>query len=619
LQVRLDTLPAESTAELLGALLGQTPELEPLKRMLVKRGNPFFLEETVRTLVETGALVGERGAYRLTRPVEALQVPATVQTILAARIDRLPPEEKQLLQAASVIGKDVPYAILVAIAEQTEEAVRRGLEHLREAEFLYETQLFPELEYTFKHALTHEVAYGGLLQERRRALHARIVEAIEGVYGDRVAEHVERLGHYALRGEMWEKAVTYLRQAGAKAFARSANRKAVEWFDWGLEAVAHLHESRHVTELALDLRLDVRPAMFALGEFERLVQRLGEAEGLAAALGDQRRLGHIFVYMIDAFSMMAQYDRALESGRRALAISDAIEDSSIRVAANICFGMVYYHLGEYRRAVECLEHGRVIPGIRAVWSRVLLVSCLVELGRFADSLATVRELVTLVSGPTANPWSQVWTAFSLGYVHVRRGDLQRATRPLEDALTVCRSTDIEVGFPALAGWLGLAYALGGRLTDALPLLEEGVYRVLSSRTVAARSLFVSELAEGYFLAGRLDEATGSAMSALDLARGLKERGFEGWTLRLLGEIHAHRDPLDVKQAEDSFRQALALGTELGMRPLVAHCHLGLGKLHRRTGQREQAQDHVTTATTMYREMDMGFWLEKAETEVGKLR
>ena len=168
-QLRLDTLPAESAAELLAALLGPDPGLAPLTQMLVKRGNPFFLEETVRTLVETGALAGARGAYRLTRPVEALQVPATVQTILAARIDRLPAEEKRLLQAASVIGKDVPYALLAAIAEQPEEALQRGLAHLQEAEFLYETQLFPDLEFTFKHALTHDVAYAGLLGERRRA------------------------------------------------------------------------------------------------------------------------------------------------------------------------------------------------------------------------------------------------------------------------------------------------------------------------------------------------------------------------------------------------------------------------------------------------------------------
>ena len=154
----------------------------------------------MRTLVETGALVGERGAYRLTRPVETLQVPATVQTILAARIDRLPPEEKQLLQAASVIGKDVPYALLAAIAEQPDETLRRGLAHLQEAEFLYETQLFPDLEYTFKHALTHEVTYGSLLQDRRRKLHAQIVSAIERLYADRLSEQVERLAHHALRG-----------------------------------------------------------------------------------------------------------------------------------------------------------------------------------------------------------------------------------------------------------------------------------------------------------------------------------------------------------------------------------------------------------------------------------
>src|SRR3989454_1001953 len=224
-QLRLDTLPAASATELLAALLGPDPGLGPLTRMLVKRGNPFFLEETVRTLAETGALAGERGAYRLTRPVEALQVPTTVQTILAARIDRLPAEEKQLLQAASVIGKHVPYALLAAIAEQPEEALRGGLAHLQEAEFLYETQLFPDLEYTFKHALTHEVAYGSLLQDRRRALHARIAETIEGLHHDRLAEQVDRLAHHALRGEVWDKAVTHLQAAGIRAIERAAYRE----------------------------------------------------------------------------------------------------------------------------------------------------------------------------------------------------------------------------------------------------------------------------------------------------------------------------------------------------------------------------------------------------------
>jgi len=187
--VRLDTLPAESAGELLGALLGEDPGLTPLKHLLVGRGNPFFLEETVRTLVETNALAGERGRYRLVQPVNTLEVPPTVQALLAARIDRLPPEAKRLLQVASVVGKDVPFALLRIIAGLPEEALRRDLNALQSAEFLYQNRLDEDLEYAFKHALTHEVAYRGLSQERRRTSHARIVEAIETLHGDRLGEH----------------------------------------------------------------------------------------------------------------------------------------------------------------------------------------------------------------------------------------------------------------------------------------------------------------------------------------------------------------------------------------------------------------------------------------------
>src|SRR5262249_21977554 len=182
-QLRLDPLPPASADEFLQALLGDDPSLEPLKRLLIARteGNPFFLEESVRTLVETGVLVGQPGAYRLAKPLDSLQVPATVHAVLAARLDRLPAEEKRLLQTAAVIGTEVPFFLLQTIAELPEDTLQRGLAHLQAAEFLYETRLFPEREYTFKHALTHEVAYSGLLHERKRALHARIVEALEAL------------------------------------------------------------------------------------------------------------------------------------------------------------------------------------------------------------------------------------------------------------------------------------------------------------------------------------------------------------------------------------------------------------------------------------------------------
>ena len=262
-QLRLDPLPPASIEAMLQSLLGDDVGLEPLKQRLIERtqGNPFFLEESVRTLVETQVLVGTQGAYRLARELPSIQVPATVQAVLAARIDRLPPEEKQLLQTAAVIGTEVPLALLQAIAEAPEEALHLGLAHLQAAEFLYETRLFPEREYTFKHALTQQVAYETLLQERRRALHARIVEALEALAGDRVAEQVESLAHHALRGEVWDKALAYCRQAGEKAMARSAHREAVGYFEQALSALPHLPETaRHA---GAGHRSPARPALGA--------------------------------------------------------------------------------------------------------------------------------------------------------------------------------------------------------------------------------------------------------------------------------------------------------------------------------------------------------------------
>jgi predicted ATPase len=236
-QLRLDPLGPENAIALLETLLGSDAGLQPLKRLLLARteGNPLFLEESVRSLADDGALAGERGAYRPAKTLETVHVPATVQAILAARIDRLLPEDKALLQTASVVGTDVPVAVLAGVAGAPADVLAEGLARLQAAEFLYETRLFPDVEYTFKHALTHEVAYGGLLQDRRRALHARAVDAIEELYPERLAEHVERLAHHGFRGEAWEKAVAYLHQAGEKAMARSAYREAVAGFEQALD------------------------------------------------------------------------------------------------------------------------------------------------------------------------------------------------------------------------------------------------------------------------------------------------------------------------------------------------------------------------------------------------
>jgi class 3 adenylate cyclase len=221
-EVRLTPLGARSAEALVEEFLGRTPELQPLTRMLVERtgGNALFIEESVRSLIENEVLVGDRGAYRLAKPLASIQIPDRVQAVLAARIDRLPDERKTFLQTGAVIGKDLPFSLLQAVAGVPADQLLGNLTELEEAQFLHTTSLYPDLAYSFRHALTHDVVYSSLLKEQRRNLHARIVDALEALYPDRRTEHVERLAHHALGAELWFEAVGYLREAAGKAVAR---------------------------------------------------------------------------------------------------------------------------------------------------------------------------------------------------------------------------------------------------------------------------------------------------------------------------------------------------------------------------------------------------------------
>ncbi len=629
-QLRLDTLPTGSAAELLAALLGPDPGLVPLTQMLVKRGNPFFLEETVRTLVETGALAGERGAYRLTRPVEALQVPATVQTILAARIDRLPAEEKRLLQAASVIGKDVPCALLAAIAEQPEETLRRGLGHLQEAEFLYETQVFPDLEFTFKHALTHDVAYAGLLGERRRDLHAAVAAAIERLHADRLVEHVERLAHHARQGEVWDKAVRYLRQAGTKVFLRSAHREAATCFEQALDALRRLPEHPDAIAESLDLRFDLRNALQPLGEGGRVRALLDEAEALAEAVGDQRRLARALTFKVIPLGMAGDFAAAIQTGLRALAIGESQADVAIQVVANNYLGLAYRVGGQYREAVRHCEAAlALIPeglaqkrfgegAISGADVRDTLAKALGALGRFAEAFRRLREAMHIAE-EAGHVYTLVYPLFGLGTLTLDQGDFAGAVAPLERGLDLCRTSEVPWLLHYFAGALGAAYHWTGRRAEGIALMED------AARGIAEQGVMwswwagrVGALGGAYLLDRRLADATRIAQGGLAAARERGERGVEAHVLRLLGDIAANPDRVEFDAAEAHYRQALALADELGMRPLVAHCHLGLGKLSRRTGKRQEAREHVTTAGTMFGEMDMRYWLTQAKAELKEL-
>jgi class 3 adenylate cyclase/tetratricopeptide (TPR) repeat protein len=626
-QVRLDPLPPASANAFLRALLGVDPSLIPLTQLLIQctEGNPFFLEESVRALVETGTLVGEPGVYRVAQALPTMQVPATVQAVLAARIDRLPPEEKRLLQTAAVMGTEVPLTLLQAVVELPEEALRLSLTRLQDAEFLYEARLFPELVYTFKHALTQEVAYGSLLQERRRVLHARIVAALETLARDRVAEQVERLAYHALRGEVWDKAVTYCQQAGARAHDCAAFREAVAYFDQALQALAHLHEHGDTRGLALEIRLALGHALNVLGEYGRHLALLGEAETLARALDDRARLEQVLAWMTSSLTVTGDPDGAMAAGQQALALAVELGDSALQVQASYTLGVTYDAIGDFGLAAELLrrnveaadrESGTPSADLR-IRSQARLAWTLSALGAFAEGRRHGEEALRLamLEGRGDTP---IAVHRCLGLLHLAKGDLEHAIRVLEQGLALCRASGHRNMSPTIAGGLGYAYALQGRLAEGRALVEEAIREGISTGALQNHSLWVARLSEVCRLAGHGDEAWQHARQAFDLARQHKARGNEAVALHQLGTVYAHAAPPDVAQAEAHYHQALTLANELGMRPLVAHCHHGLGTLYGTLGRREQAGVELSAAINLYRTMDMTFWLPQAEAALAQV-
>ncbi len=558
-QLRLDPLAPETAEGMLDTLMGGDGGLAPLKRLLIDRtqGNPFFLEETVRSLGESGALTGAPGDYRLAAALPAIQIPATVQAVLAARIDRLLAGDKRLLQLASVIGKDVPLPLLRAIADVPEQDVLRGLARLQTAEFVYETRLFPEPEYTFRHALTLEVAYGSLLHERRRELHARIVDTLERLYPDRLAEQAARLAHHAFRGEVWAKALAYLRQT-----ATAASRASLD----------------------------------------------------AALLGSESA---------GALWWSGEHARAIEVGQRDLAIAVDFRNFGFTIVATCRLAQAYHALGDYGRAADLfrrtlaslqgdLERERFgMAGLPAVFARAWLGWCLAELGDFPEGIARGEEAVAIAEAAD-HAYSRVLAAWGLGTLHVVRGDPERAIPVLERGLVVTRMADIPLLFPFVAAPLGRAYALDGRVGDALPLLEQGLSQAVSMNLLANHALRLTWLGEALVLAGQIERAAEQAVEALALAERVGERGSQAYAQRLAGEIAARREPPDLPGAAAATHEALRRATELGMRPLVGRCHLGLAVAHQCGGAVAEAKTELDAAVEILGRLEMTHWLDRVE-------
>ncbi len=588
-QLPIEPLPAANAEELLGPLVGDDPSLRPLIEALVERtdGNPLFLEESVRTLVEARVLVGEPGRYRLARAGVPIVVPPSVQAILAARIDRLSPDDKQLLQAASVVGKDLPYPLLQAVADLPDDALRAGLNRLQESEFLYESKLFPELEYTFKHALTHEVTYGGLLAERRRALHTRMVEAIEAQHADRSAEQVERLAHHASRGEVWEKAAQYGRQAADRAAALCVDAEAVAHYQRALDALAHVPVTRESVRAAIDARLALRAPLWRGGQLERLLEVFREAEALGTEHNETERLDVVYSFFLQYYWAKGEYDRAIGYGQRCLETGARRHDVGLEVTGHYYLGACYHAQGRFPMALEhyhtiidTLEGPREterfgLSGLPYSGACALAAQCLVEMGEAQRALELLRR-GERVAQAANHLYSKVPLAIAHGHLLLYQGEPAATIRLLEPIVAICRENKFVGQTMRALTILGHGYALAGRASDAIPLLKEAIELQEGAGAFVDRAWWVRTLGEIYRRAGQLDNAETTARTALEFAQRHGETGNEAWIHALFGNIASDRG--EVEAARRHFAEARKLADTLGMGPLVASCHVGLGRL-----------------------------------------
>jgi class 3 adenylate cyclase/tetratricopeptide (TPR) repeat protein len=628
-QLRVEPLQSSVAEELLNHLLGKNHDLEALKELLIKRtdGNPFFAEETVRSLVETGILVGEKGAYRPGVKIDGIAMPSTVQNVVADRIDRLPSDEKHLLQTAAVVGVVVPFTLLRAVTELSEESLQICLSHLQAAEFLHESSLFPELEYTFKHALVNEVAYGTLLHERRRFLHSQVMTAFEQIKGSASADHLEKLSHHAFHGEVWDKAVGYLEQAGSKAAARSANRGAADFYYGSLAALQHLPQEANALRRAVDVRLELRNPLFLLGQFEELQRNLREAEAIAERIGDHKRLGRVLNFLISYYGVVGDHGRSIESGTRALHINR--DDLELNTVTHYYIGVAFHHTGQYDQSITMLDRALSVvkdqrfkherfgtASVISVICRSWLTQCLVQLGKFKEGIP-IAETGIRIAEESGHAYSLAYAYCSLGFLFLVKGDFERAIGALEKSQKICESSEIRVLTTQVGSNLGYAYALAGRVNEAIPLMEKAEEQSEMIGRKAGWALRLTWLGHASLLARQISAAREQAQRAVALARDNGERGNEAWARRLLGDI-VQEESSSPSEALTHYAASMELAKELDMFPLQAHIHLSLGRLHRREKQKEEARTELSLALTSYHSMQMPIWIGTAEQELSTL-
>jgi len=610
--IAVEALDRPNAELLVRTLIGS--DNEQLCSLLVQRteGTPLFIEETVRAQVEHGVLQGDRGAYQLTRELQSIRIPDSVQAVLASRIDSLEPSRRELLQTASVIGVDVGLALLAQVVDVPPDRLRASLTELLAADFLYQVPNTSD-QFKFKHALTHEVAYGSLLSRLRQQIHGRVVRAIESQHRENLDEVVETLAHHAQNAELWKETLNYSRRAGDKAVELSAYREARVFYDQAIQALRHLPQDRAHTEVGIDIRLGLRAIFGATADYPALEDSMREAEALALSIEDRPRLAAINVAQTLVHNWRGDLDASIETGERALGIARDLKSSRLELPASFYLGQAYMWRGDFRRSLALLQPNQSwttgplrqerigTTGTSSVLWMGMLAASHAYLGNFAEA-RSAAEKACAIADEVNRPYDIALAYWYAGFVLSHQGRVADALAPLQHGFQVCRSAQISFLIPVLSTSLGYAYALAGRADEGIELLGKALGFSQSAKFHYGVAWSTTYLGFAKLHSGRADDVGDLARTAIELASVHHYRAVEVAARRLMAEAEQHRGELGA--AWDSFRQSLALATELGLGPEQAHCRSGLAQVEARMGHREQAEQLTRLAAQTYAALDM---------------
>ncbi|GGO76179.1 adenylate/guanylate cyclase domain-containing protein [Marinobacterium nitratireducens] len=609
-QIRLQPLGGDESSELLDTLLGKDASLAPIRPRIMEQteGNPFFLEEVVRTLVEEQVLCGVRGQYRLNRRPAALHIPTNVQGVLSARIDRLPLAQKALLQTLAVIGKAFSWSLMRYLVDLEDDELRDLLSQLQNGEFLYERPAFPEVEYSFKHALTQEVAYGSLLKERRETLHARTAEAIETLFEGHLEDHCNELAHHYTQGRNLPKAVQFLHCAGRQAAQRSANEEAIGHLGRALELLEALPDTPERARTELALQLSLGPNLIAVrghaaSEVEQAYRR---ALALQRQMGSTADLSFILAGLRNHYLVRAEHETASELGRQLLRLAEQEKDRDFLLEAHCALGSVLFFLGRLQEAYAHLSEALKLYDARlhsqhatlyglepGVWSRYLLAMVLELMGDSRQAARMMSE-ATDMARQRGHLFSLAATLCFAAERHRLRREGEQAQACAEAAIDLARENNFAIWLlygKVLSGW-AMAERTAGR--EGIERIRDGLAAFHRTETRLFHSHFLTLEADALGKAGLIEEALTQLADAEQVLTRQQEPVFEAELFLLKAELLTRQTPLaqrrpdEVEYVEACLRRSIATARHQGARLLELRAALALSDCLKHQGRAEDA-------------------------------